>query len=161
MIPLSIATALSVKIGYYYGACNKKEIKNYSVAGMIMGVGIMAFAGIILAVFPKQIISIFTDNAEVIKIALPIISIAAMYQVFDGFQVVSGGILKGFKLTKVVSNAVLIGYWVAGFPVALILVGKYHMSLRGYWFALAVSLCVMGMVQASVARYKYNKICQK
>ncbi len=161
MLPLSIATALSVKIGYYYGACNKLEIKNYSIAGMIMGVGIMALAGIILALFPRQIISLFTSNTEVIKIALPIISIAAMYQVFDGFQVVSGGILKGFKLTKVVSNSVLIGYWMAGFPVALVLVGRYHMSLRGYWFALAVSLCVMGMVQASVARYKYNKICQK
>ena len=158
MIPLSISTALAVKVAYYYGAKKCMEIKNFSYSGLILGVGFMAIAGIILALFPKQIISLFTDNKDVYSIALPIISIAAMYQVFDGFQVVTGGILKGFKMTKFVSNSILIGYWLVGMPVAVVLVGKYHLSLRGYWIALAVSLCVIGFVQAAIARYKFKKL---
>ena len=158
MIPLSISTALSVKIAYYYGARKTYEIKRFSISGLIIGVGFMAFAAVCFALFPKQLISLFTDNQSVLEVALPIMMIAAMYQIFDGFQVVSGGILKGFKLTKFVSNAVFLGYWIVGMPLAVILVGKYHMSLLGYWIALAVSLCVMGFVQAAMAKYKFNEI---
>ncbi len=158
MVPLSISTALAVKVSYYYGANNAIEIKNYSCSGLIMGVGFMALAGIILALFPSQLISLFTKNPEVINIALPIVSIAAMYQIFDGFQVVTGGILKGFKMTKFVSNSVLIGYWGVGMPTAIIFAGKMNMSLKGYWIALAVSLCVIGFVQAAFAKYKYTQI---
>ncbi len=158
MVPLAVSTAVAVKVSYYYGADKPCEIKKYSYAGLIMGVGFMAFAGIILALFPEELIKLFTSDKEVLNIAIPLVSIAAMYQVFDGFQVVSGGILKGFKMTKFVSAAVLTGYWFVGMPTAILLVGKYHLSLRGYWLALAVSLCVMGFVQASCARYKFNKI---
>ncbi len=158
MVPLAVSTAVAVKVSYFFGAEKPCEIKKYSYAGLITGVGFMAFAGIILALFPKQLISLFTTDSEVMKIAVPLVSIAAMYQVFDGFQVVSGGILKGFKMTKFVSAAVLTGYWLVGMPTAILLVGKFHLSLRGYWIALAISLCTMGFVQAACARYKFNKI---
>ncbi len=161
MVPLAIATALSVKVAYYYGAEKIKEIKNFSVAGLILGVGFMALMGIVLAVIPNQLISLFTNDSELLKIAVPIVIITAMYQVFDGFQVITGGILKGFKMTKFVSYAVLIGYWAAGMPAAIILVGKYGLSLKGYWYALAISLCVMGFIQAFMAYIKYKSIKNK
>ncbi len=158
MVPLAIATAVAIKVSYYYGARNSLEIKRYSYASLIMGVGFMAVAGIILALFPKEIISIFTNNEEVLKIAMPLVIIAAMYQIFDGFQVVAGGILRGFKMTKIVSTCVLTGYWLVGAPLAYILVNKYNCSLKGYWIALAVSLFSMGIGQAVIAKWKYNKI---
>ena len=43
-------------------------------------------------------------------------------------------------------------------PVAVLLVYKYDMSLSGYWIALAVSLCVMGFVQAFMAKHKFNQV---
>lgn len=158
MVPLAVSTALSVKVAYYYGANKPDEIKKFSISGIIMGVGFMAFAGIIFAVFPKQLISLFTNNTDVIRIALPIMMIAAMYQVFDGFQVVMGGVLKGFKMTQFVSNAVFCGYWLVGMPLAVILVWRYKMSLQGYWIALAISLCVMGFIQAFMAQKKFNEL---
>ena len=158
MIPLSISIALSVKVAYNYGAKKCNEIKNYSYAGLFLGEGVMIITALILAFFPNQIIGLFTDNKEVLNISLPIIAIVAMYQVFDGFQVVMGGILKGFKMTKFVSDAFLIGYWLVGAPVAVVCVYKYGLSLQGYWIALAVALCAMGFVQAIMAKYKFKKI---
>lgn len=158
MVPLAISTAVSVKVAYYYGARKTIEIKRFSLAGLIIGVGFMAMAGICFAIFPRQIICLFTDNQEVLNVALPIMMVAAMYQIFDGFQVVSGGILKGFKLTAFVSNAVFFGYWIVGMPLAVLFVYKYGMSLKGYWMALAVSLCVMGFVQAFMAKHKFNQV---
>ncbi len=158
MFPLSLATATSVKVAYFYGAKKCNEISNFIKASTIMCLGIMVLISLTLIIFPKQIISLFTDNAEVLKIALPIISVVAAYQIFDGLQVVMGGVLKGFKMTKTVSACVLAGYWAVGMPVAIICVGIFNMSLKGYWIALAVSLCFMGVVQAVIARYKFKQI---
>lgn len=157
-VPLAIGTAVSIKVAYNYGAKKAKEIKNYSYMGLFMGVSFMALCSLILAIFPSQLVRIFTDNEEVLKIAMPIIIIAAMYQVFDGFQVITGGILKGFKLTNVVTASVLIGYWLVGMPVAYILVWHYGYSLKGYWIGLAVSLLFMGLFQAITAKYKFKEI---
>ena len=157
-VPLSISTAVAIKVAYYYGAKNVDEIKRYSYSGLFMGVSFMAMCSLLLAVFPSQIIRIFTDNIQVMQIALPIVMVAAMYQIIDGFQVVAGGILKGFKMTKIVSFSVLFGYWFVGMPVAYILVFKENFSLKGYWIALAVSLLFMGLVQAITAKYKFNRI---
>lgn len=158
MVPLSIATAVSVKVAYCYGAKLVERLKAFSKAGLIMGVGFMALAGIILASFPKFLISLFTQDSQVIKIAIPLISIAAMYQVFDGLQVVLGGILKGFKMTKIVSGSVLFGYWFVGAPLAFILVYKHGFMLRGYWLSLAISLFTMGIIQAYFVKNKFAKL---
>ncbi len=158
MVPMSISTALAVKVSYYYGAEKPLEIKRYSYTALIAGVGFMAAAGIMLAIFPEQLIKLFTKDTNVLRIAVPVVIITAIYQVFDGFQTVMGGVLKGFKMTKFVSLSVLTGYWIVGMPIAVILVGQYHMSLKGYWIALAVSLCIIGIIQAFAARYKFNKI---
>ena len=118
----------------------------------------MSLISVILVVYPSQIIKLFTDDVNVLKIAVPIMVVVATYQIFDGLQTVMGGVLKGFKMTKFVSGAVLAGYWFIGAPVAILCVGMNHMSLKGYWVALAISLFVMGVVQSVMARYKYKQI---
>lgn len=158
MFPLSIATATSVKVAYYYGAKKCDEIRNYILASTTMCLAIMILISVILVIFPSAIIKLFTDDLNVLKIAVPIMSVVAAYQIFDGLQIVMGGTLKGFKMTKFVSGAVLAGYWLVGAPVAIICVGIYSMSLKGYWVALAISLCVMGLVQTLMAKYKYKQI---
>lgn len=158
MAPFAISTALSVKVAYWFGAKKPIEIKKYSYTALYTVLGFMTLISLILAVFPVPVISIFTSDNEVMKIALPLISIVAAYQIFDGFQCVTGGILKGFKLTKTVTATVLTGYWIVGAPFAYILVVKYGMSLRGYWLALAVSLCTMGFIQAAIAKSYYKRL---
>lgn len=158
MFPLSIATATSVKVAYYYGAKKCDEIRNYILASTTMCFAIMILISVVLIIFPSQIIKLFTNDSNVLKIAVPIMSVVAAYQIFDGLQTVMGGVLKGFKMTKFVSGAVLAGYWFIGAPVAILCVGMNHMSLKGYWVALAISLFVMGVVQSVMARYKYKQI---
>ena len=158
MFPLSLATATSVKVAYYYGARKCDEIRNYIFASTTMCMFIMVIISLTLVLFPSQIIRLFTDDVNVMKMALPIMSVVAAYQIFDGLQIIMGGTLKGFKMTKIVSASVMIGYWLIGLPVAVICVGIYGMSLKGYWIALAVSLCAMGVGQAAIVKYKFRKI---
>lgn len=157
-VPLAISTAAAIKVSYNYGARKPDEIKKYSYAALLLGVSFMALCGLLLATFPQQLISIFTNNQEVMNIALPVILVAATYQIFDGFQVIAGGILKGFAMTRVVSACVLFGYWFVGMPVAYYFVFKQGYSLKGYWIALAVALFFMGLIQTLFAKYKFKKV---
>ncbi len=156
MVPMAISTALSVKVSYYFGAKMPKEIKNYSICAFIAGLGFMSLMGMILALFPKQIIGIFTNNDEIMEIAMPIISVAAAYQIFDGMQCINGGILRGFKMTKTISICTLASYWFIGAPVAIIFVHYLKYSLKGYWIALAVSLCILGIIEAYISKKRYK-----
>ncbi len=158
MFPLSIATATSVKVAYYYGAKKCDEIRNYVFAATTMSLVIMVLISLTLILLPSQIIRLFTNDVDVLRIALPVMTVVAAYQIFDGLQIVMGGTLKGFKMTKFVSGAVLAGYWFVGAPIAVVSVGIYDMSIKGYWIALAVSLCVMGIVQTLMAKHKYKQV---
>lgn len=158
MMPLAISTALSVKVAYHFGANNPDEIKIYSYTALYMVIGFMVLISLGLFIYPSGIIAIFTTDSRVMQIAVPLISILAAYQIFDGIQGVMGGILKGFKKTETVFLIVLSGYWLIGAPIAYILVTKYDMSLKGYWLALAMSLFAMGLIQAIAAKRVFNKL---
>ena len=157
MIPLAISTALSVKVAYWFGAEKPIEVKRYSYTALCIVLTAMTSISLILSMYPNQIISIFTNEQTVLDTALPLVSIVAAYQIFDGIQSVTGGILKGFKKTKIVSITVLTGYWLIGMPIAYYLTVKHNMSLKGYWLALAVSLSSMGLMQALYAKTYYKK----
>lgn len=157
-VPLSLSIAVAVKVAYNCGAKKYDELRKYSYTGILMSVSFMSLCSVLLALYPSQILGLFTKENSVITVALPIIFVTAMYQVFDGFQAVMGGVLKGFKMTKAASLCVFSGYWLVGMPVAYLLVYKYSMSLKGYWIALAVSLCSIGLFEAVIAKYKFKKI---
>lgn len=158
MIPLAISNAIAIKVGYYNGAKDFGEIKKYSKVGLIMSSTFMLMCSILLFLFPSVFIKIFTNDIEIIKIGVPIIFIAAIFQVFDGFQVATSGILKGLKMTKIVSASVLSGYWLLGLPLGFLLAFKYDYSLKGFWIGLAISLFIIGAVQAFIIAQKFKQL---
>lgn len=159
--PVSIAIALSVKTSFYNGAKNIPEIKRYSKYAFLSGVGFMIASSICLLIFPEQIMSGFTKDLEVIKISLPVLFILASYQIFDGFQTITGGILKGLKMTKTVSFCVTGSYWLIGAPLAFVFVKIFNWSLSGYWAALSISLFAMGIFQATAAIIRIKQLSRQ
>lgn len=158
MIPLAISNAIAIKVGFYNGAKNFTEIKLYSKVGLFMSSMFMFMCSIILFLFPTECIKIFTNDSQIIKIGVPILFVAAIFQVFDGFQVAASGVLKGLKLTELVTICVLSGYWFLGLPLGYLLATKYDYSLLGFWVGLAVSLCIIGIVLACIIIYKFKKL---
>lgn len=158
MIPLAISNAIAIKVGYYNGAKNFKLIKKYSYAGVVMVIGFMAFCSFIFFKFPVGVIKIFTDNSDIISVGVPIMFIAALFQVFDGFQVALGGILKGLKMTKIASVCVISAYWLFGIPLGFILAYHYNLLLMGFWIGLAVSLFSIGPIETIIIFFKFRKL---
>ncbi len=158
VIPMSISAAIAIKVGYFNGAKNLREIKRFSLSGTTMSVAFMALCSVLLLTFPEKIFKIFTSNPEMLSLGLPILHIAAFYLMFDGCQVSLSGILKGLKMTKIASVSLIAGYWLFGLPFGYFLAYHYHMSLRGFWIGLATSFLFMTIIFIAVISKKFIQL---
>lgn len=158
MIPMSISSAIAIKVGFYNGARIFEEIKRYSIAGTLISIFFMGVCALILSLYPVQLFEVFTDNAQMLKIGVPILHIASLYLIFDGFQVCLSGILKGLKMTKTASISVISGYWLFGLPFGFVLAYHYHMSLIGFWIGLAVSFLCLSIILSTIILIKFKSL---
>lgn len=143
MIPFAISNAIAIKVGFANGAKNIEDLKKYSIIGTAMAVGFMACSAIVFVSFPKEIAGVFTVDAELVKIAIPVMYVLAVFQILDGLQVALAGICKGVKQTDIVLLANFIAYWCISIPVGYILAFKFKFMLTGFWVGLVMSAAVL------------------
>ncbi len=162
MIPFAISNAIAVKVGFSNGAKNYVDLKRYAVTGTVMSEIFMAFSALIFLLFPKFIIGIFTKDVELINIALPVMFVLVVFQLFDGLQISLSGICKGVKQTKIILLANFVAYWLISIPLGYTLGLKYNLKLVGFWIGLvssAVILCLIMTIQ--LKRYFVKKYCSE
>jgi len=161
MIPFAISNAIAVKVGFANGAENYFDLKKYAKIGTTMCVAFMLCSAIIVALFPRFLVGLFTIDSELISICVPVLYVMAGFQIFDGLQIALAGICKGIKKTNIVLIANFFAYWLISIPIGFVSAFKYHMGLVGFWIGLvvaAVSLCVIMILM--LCNY-FKKICTK
>lgn len=153
MIPFAISNAIAVKVGFANGAGQIEDLKKYSFVGVMLSVGFMICSALVFCSFPKFLVGLFTVDDVLFRIAVPVIYIIALFQVFDGLQVALAGICKGVKQTDIVLFANFLAYWCVSIPVGYILAFKYNLKLIGFW----VGLCCAAIILCSIMVYKLKK----
>ena len=106
----------------------------------------MSAAGLALAVAPRWIARLYTSEAAVIAASATLLRIAALFEIFDGLQVVATGALRGLGDTRTPALAHLAGYWIVGLPVAYALCFSYGWGVTGIWVGLTGSLIAVGLI---------------
>jgi len=145
MVPMGIAAAVAVLVGHAVGRGDALEARQSATAALVSGVGFMAVMAIVLLVAPGLIARVYTTDAAVIAIALVLIPLAGLFQVFDGMQVVCGGILRGLGDTHSPLIANILGFWVVGLPLGLWLGMRLGYGPAGLWWGLVLGLAVVGV----------------
>lgn len=158
MIPLAISNAIAVKVGFANGACNFVDLKRYSIAGISISVGFMAVCALVFIFFPQFCTNIFTHDFELVKICVPILLLAGIFQIFDGLQVSLGGVFKGIKKTNIVMFGNFTAYWLIGLPLGFIFAFKYHMELYGFWIGLTIAIFALATILLLILFRQFKKI---
>jgi MATE family multidrug resistance protein len=146
MVPLGISSAAAVRVGQ---AAGRKSPQGIAVSGwtaLVLGAGFMSAAGLALAFLPRWIARLYTPEAAVIAASAALLRIAALFEVFDGLQVVATGALRGLGDTRTPALAHLGGYWVVGMPVAYVLCFTYGWGVTGIWVGLTSALILIGVI---------------
>ncbi|MGN0032084.1 MAG: MATE family efflux transporter [Candidatus Gastranaerophilaceae bacterium] len=146
MVPFAISNAIAIKVGFANGAKNIEDLKKYSVIGTFLAVGFMICSAVTFVSFPKVIAGLFTVDAELVKIAIPVMYVLAVFQILDGLQIALAGICKGVKQTDIVLLANFVAYWCIAIPVGYILAFKFKFMLTGFWVGLVMSAVVLCLI---------------
>ncbi len=144
MFPLSIGMATTILVGQALGAGSPQNAKKMSYAALLLGLTVTIITALITIFFRYEIASIFVTDEIVIAMAANLLLFAALYQFSDTIQMVVGGILRGYKDTKVILYITLFSYWVIGVPLGYTL-GRTdclvpRIDAKGFWIAFVVSL---------------------
>ncbi|MDR3498270.1 MAG: MATE family efflux transporter [Parvibaculum sp.] len=150
MVPLGIATAASVRVGLAAGARDMPRVRRAGTAALALSVTLMTLAGIVMAIFPKEIVGLYIDahnpdNADVVELATVFLRVGAAFQLFDSIQVTMGISLRGLKDANFPMMLAGGSYWLFGFPVALYLAFHLHLEGFGVWIAFVLALFVVAV----------------
>jgi len=157
MIPFAISNAIAIKVGFANGAKEIEDLKKYALTGTFMSIGFMACSAIIFTSFPQAIAGLFTVDKELVKIAIPVMYILSIFQIFDGLQISLSGICKGVKQTNIVLLANFIAYWCISIPLGYILAFKYNLMLNGFWYGLVASAIVLCTIMIAKLRIFFKR----
>lgn len=145
MVPLGIAAAAAVRVGHGVGAGDGAKARRAGWMAMGLATGFMLCAAITFLLIPKQILEIYSHDAEVLKIGIPLLAMAAAFQIFDGIQTVSTGALRGLGDTRTPLLANLIGYWLVGLPCGYLLCFYTKLGVIGLWTGLTAALILIAL----------------
>ncbi len=149
MVPFGIAQAATVRVGFAWGMQDSAGVTRAGWTCFGLGVGFMAITALIMLAIPETLIGLFIDLAkerEVAAYAVSFLFMAAMFQLADGAQVVSAGMLRGLHDTRVPMLIAAFGYWGVGLPLGLILAFCTSLSGVGVWVGLVVALSLVAIL---------------
>jgi len=95
MVPLGLALATSVRIGRTVGEGRSEALRPIGYGAIGLGVVFMGVAAVNFAVFGVWLARAFTPEGEVIFLAARLLVVAAVFQMFDGAQVIGAAALRG------------------------------------------------------------------
>jgi MATE family multidrug resistance protein len=153
-IAVGIASAGAVRVGLAVGARDQPRTRMAGFSAITGGIAIMLAGAAVFALFPRAVARLLTDQEMVIAASVPVLLVAAVFQLSDGLQAIGAGILRGAGDTTfpLVSN--LVGHWLVGLPIALYLGFHRDMGIVGLWWGLCAGLTAV----AILLLFRFNRL---
>lgn len=149
MVPLGISQAAAVLVGRAIGRGQPDQARRSAAAGMLAATLFMTGSAIVFILMPRALARCYTDDADTIAMAVMLIPIAGLFQIFDGLQVTASGVLRGTGETRWPMYVQLVGLWLVGLPVSIGAGVFFGIGEVGLWWgfvagigAAATLLCV-------------------
>ena len=143
MVPLGVSSAAAVLVGHAVGRADPEGARREAGAALACGAGFMAMTAFVLTSLPTLLARAFTADPAILAAAAALIPLAGVFQVFDGIQGVSGGILRGAGDTQVPMWSNLAGYALVGLPLGAWLAFGLGWGAPGIWWGLVAGLAAL------------------
>ena len=150
MLPLSVGLAASIRVAYHHGRNDLAGTRSAILSSyvLVLTICLCTFGGITL--FREQIVHLYNDSELIVSTASVLLVLAAAYQLPDCLQVLSVGVLRGFRDTASITFITFFSYWIIGFPACYILARTDWivpaMGARGIWTGFIIGLAVAAVL---------------
>lgn len=162
MIYLGLANAGTVRVGRAIGRLDYSGLRLASIAVILLTLIAVLAVALLFLIIPKPLLMLFLspthiDTPAIILIGIPLLAIAALFQITDGLQVVVLGLLRGLKDTKIPMVITTICYWGVGIPCCYVFGFVFNWNSNGIWFGLVIGLTLA----STFLSIRYIKILRK
>lgn len=148
MVPLGISGAAAAVVGRAIGRGDLPAARRDAFAAIVCGVGFMCLTAAMFIIAPHWLAERYTTDVATVAIAAALIPLAGMFQVFDGLQAVTSGVLRGTGDTRIPAVLHLVAFWGVGVPLGAFLGFRTPLRERGLWIGLVAGLAAAAVLQS-------------
>jgi len=148
MFPLGLSMAVGMRIGKAVGEGRRELLRPIAGGALAMSCIIMSVSAVGFAVGGEWLARGFVNDSEVIALAAQLLVVAAIFQLFDGAQVIGSGALRGLADVRVPAVITFISYWLLAIPGGYALGLHTSLGAVGIWIGLAAGLAIAGALLA-------------
>lgn len=132
----AFAVSATSLVGQSLGKKRADMAKLYAVRSRRTGTLVSVLLMILFFAFPKQIISLYNSDPEIVNLGARILLMVSIIQIPQGSQFIISGILRGAGDTKATAIIITVTTLFLRPVLAIIMINVFHMGLEGAWIAL-------------------------
>ena len=148
MPALGISTAAQTLVGRNIGSGHLAAVTRSLRSALALGLAVTGVVAVVFVAFPAPLLGIFTDDPSV---GVPLLLIGAVFQIFDGINIITEGALRGAGDTRWPFLVHLITGWGVFIPLAWTLGVLLDGGLAGAWLGGLASL----MLSAGIMLWRF------
>jgi MATE family multidrug resistance protein len=149
MLPLSLASATMILVAQRVGAQDPQDARRLAWHGLQLAAGIAALFGAALWFSRGHVVRLYTDDAAIIAMALPLLAWVALFHLADAVQAVASFVLRACRIATrpmlIYAGALwglgLGGGWLLAFDPTGQVPADWHGPV-GFWLAATAGLLV-------------------
>jgi multidrug resistance protein, MATE family len=146
IVPIGMSMAVGIMVAQAVGGGEKQRARSIGVAGMmIAGLWSLLFTALLI-LFGKWVAGQFVDEPEVISIAALLFIVWGVSQIFDGFQSVGVGVLRGIFDNRYPTRVSLIAYWLISLPLSYLFGFIFKWGAAGVWAGYGAGLAIASVL---------------
>ncbi|MBP0016336.1 MAG: MATE family efflux transporter [Cyanobacteria bacterium SBLK] len=159
MVCVGISYATAMRVGQMLGRKDFLGVRRAGYVGIALSSVFMSLMAFLFWLFPEQIVAIYLDvnnpnNQETLELAIALLSMAAIFQIFDGIQVTVAAALRGIKDTRVPLCIGIFSYWAIGLGGGYLFGMVLGWASMGLWWGL---VCGLGAA-AAMLTYRFRTL---
>lgn len=146
MMASGISSAAAIKSGNNFGRKDFLNLRLSAIGSYHITIIFMSITAVFFIVFNQILPRIFTTDIHVMEIASGLLLIAALFQLFDGTQVIGLGVLRGMGYVNIPTLITFAAYWIFGLPVGYYLGIYKGIGVNGIWLGLTIGLLIASIL---------------
>ncbi|RRJ97026.1 MATE family efflux transporter [Opitutaceae bacterium TAV4] len=147
MVPLGLSMAVGIRMGTAVGEGRLEARRAIGFGALAMSSLFMSATAVFFWLSGAWLARGFVpDDPEVVALAAKLLVVAAVFQLFDGAQVVSVGALRGLTDVRVPALVTFAAYWLVAIPGGYVWGVHGTAGPLGVWMALAGGLAIAAVL---------------
>ncbi len=149
---VGLSNAAATLVGQSLGAGKPERAEKAVWTAAFCSAGFLTVVGILLAVFAKPIVNIFTTETIVANYASDCLLIVSLGFLFYGFGMVIETSFNGAGDTVTPTYVNLFIFWLFEIPLAYVLAYKFGLEAYGVFWAITIAFSMLAVVSAILFR---------